>query len=383
MRKKIIVLTSIVLIILVVLILFKTDIKYFIKGQPLLYKYAKKGSNILKLLSDKPDQKVFTKDVKREVSVKIDVEKSLGAFDPFFKGIGMGTFHDGVLKSYNQSFFELLKQTNEKASNKKFVYLNMKGIFMDAPHKGIRDDGAHIYIKDQDGKINYHWKIVDAVLDKVVHFGLRPIITFIPMPQELASDIDRKNPWNKGIVSPPNDYRLWRELLFQTIRHLTDRYGSSEIETWYFEIWNEPDLFSYFWIPHPDERRYPKRSDFSEYCKLYDYAVDGAVSANPNIKIGGPALAGDVNIFFEKFLMHCFHEKNHATGKKGTRVDFISRHHYGKIEERIIPKFKQFIDKGKDICGPSFKNLDVLITETGPTAVPESWLNTRYVAAWM
>ena len=33
-------------------------------------------------------------------------------------------------------------------------------------------------------------------------------------------------------------------ILFEAvISHLAERYGEKEIETWYYELWNEPDIF--------------------------------------------------------------------------------------------------------------------------------------------
>ena len=40
------------------------------------------------------------------------------------------------------------------------------------------------------------------------------------------------------------------------------RYGMAEVLTWYWEVWNEPDIF--YW--HGTEK---------EYNRLYDYAVAG------------------------------------------------------------------------------------------------------------
>ena len=314
------------------------------------------------------------------VNIVVDVDKTIRSYEHFYNGIGMGSFNDGFLLPYNRNFFKLLANTNRR--KKLFYYVIGKGMFMDKPSKPRRDDGGHVYQRDEFGNVTYYWYIVDTALDKVLGNGLKPIISLTFMPQDLASDTQRRNPWNKGIISPPSDYRKWRELIYQTVKHLRERYGSSEIRTWYFEVWNEPDLFKFFWIPHPDQRRFHKRAHFEEYCKLYDYTVDGALAADSTIRIGGPALAGD-RLFLEKFLEHCLYGKNYATGRMGTRVDFISRHHYGRIEERILPRFEAFIDKAKEVAGKSFDNFEILITETGPNTAKKPWLNTRYAAAWI
>ena len=36
--------------------------------------------------------------------------------------------------------------------------------------------------------------------------------------------------------------RHWKRLVRDLALHLIERYGRSEVETWYFETWNEPDV---------------------------------------------------------------------------------------------------------------------------------------------
>ena len=318
---------------------------------------------------------------RKEISVQIDAGQPTGVVKDFYNGIGMGSFKDGVLKRVNRAFFEMVAKTNEDLD---FVeYVGMKSIFKDKPKKWGADDGAHVVSRDAAGNIVYHWDIVDAVIDALVkQYQFKPIISFTFMPEALAANPNRKNPWHKGIVSPPEEYMEWRNLIYETVRHLKERYGASEIRSWYFEVWNEPDYYQYFWIAHPDKKKFPKQSDHDSFCKFYDYTVDGALAADPHIKIGGPGLAGDRR-FLREFLDHCYRGTNNVTGKTGSRLNFVSRHHYGNIEERIIPQYRSFMDEIVKYSGAEFDALEILITETGPSAMPRPWLNNQYVAAWI
>ncbi|MCD6469701.1 hypothetical protein J7L29_02755 [Candidatus Bathyarchaeota archaeon] len=96
--------------------------------------------------------------------------------------------------------------------------------------------------------------------------------------------------------------------MYEAVKHRKERYGAKEIESWYLEVWNEPD--GSYWV-----------SSIEEYCKLYDYSVDGAVAAHPKIKIGGPCSCPGRPEFLDKFLAHCDHDENYVTGEKGTRLD--------------------------------------------------------------
>jgi xylan 1,4-beta-xylosidase len=66
-----------------------------------------------------------------------------------------------------------------------------------------------------------------------------------------------------GQAYPPKDYDRWRALCQEWVKHSVERYGRAEVESWWWEVWNEPNIR--YWQATPEE-----------YHKLYDYAVDGA-----------------------------------------------------------------------------------------------------------
>ena len=123
-----------------------------------------------------------------------------------------------------------------------------------------------------------------------------------------------------GWAYPPKDYQKWSELVFQFVRHLRERYGDAEVKTWLWEVWNEPDIG--YWKGTPEE-----------YFKLYDFSADAVLRALPDARIGGPDSTGPASPkaaeFLRSFLDHCAHQKNLATGKIGSHLDFISFHPKG------------------------------------------------------
>ena len=50
-----------------------------------------------------------------------------------------------------------------------------------------------------------------------------------------------------GNITPPRDHAKWEGLVSALVRHWTDRYGKAEVQRWYFEVWNEPNLKDLFW----------------------------------------------------------------------------------------------------------------------------------------
>ncbi len=103
---------------------------------------------------------------------------------------------------------------------------------------------------------------------------------------------------------------------------MVERYGKETVSTWYWEVWNEPDL-KYYWKGTEDE-----------YNKLYDYAVAGIRQAIPNARVGGPATTGpgpqgNASEYLRAFLAHCATNKSEATGGP-IPLDFISFHVKGR-----------------------------------------------------
>ena len=43
----------------------------------------------------------------------------------------------------------------------------------------------------------------------------------------------------------PEGLNKWRELVYQWVKHCVERCGKKEVESWYWEVWNEPN--GYYW----------------------------------------------------------------------------------------------------------------------------------------
>ena len=92
------------------------------------------------------------------------------------------------------------------------------------------------------------------------------------------------------------------------------------MESWWWEVWNEPDIG--YWQGTPEE-----------YFKLYDYAAEGLKRALPTARIGGPHVTGPTGArpqkFLRDFLEHCLRGRNDATGKTGSPLDYVGFHAKG------------------------------------------------------
>ncbi len=119
-----------------------------------------------------------------------------------------------------------------------------------------------------------------------------------------------------GQSYPPKDYAKWGELVYQWTKHCVEKYGADEVNQWYWEVWNEANIS--YW-----------HGTTQDYCKLYDYAVDGVRRALPTARVGGPETAGDAGQWTREFLEHCLRGTNYVTGKIGSPLDFFSFHAKG------------------------------------------------------
>lgn len=188
---------------------------------------------------------------------------------------------------------------------------------------------TNVYTEDASGRAVYSWAILDRIFDTFHDTGLEPLVEIGFMPEALSTHPQpyrhdfpngRLGDIYTGWAYPPKDYQKWSELVFQFVRHLRERYGDSEVKTWLWEVWNEPDIG--YWKGTQDE-----------FFKLYDFTVDAVLRAFPDATIGGPDSTGPGSMksaaFLEAFLDHCAHQKNYVTGKVGSHLDFVSFHPKG------------------------------------------------------
>lgn len=185
-------------------------------------------------------------------------------------------------------------------------------------------------------KLQYNWHYIDALYDFLLETGIRPIVEFGFMPPALASGTQTQF-WWKGNITPPTDYAQWGALIEALVRHWQERYGLEEIRRWYYEVWNEPNLYC-FWS-----------GTKSGYFELYRHTVQAVKRVDGMLRVGGPATSNFVpdgrfdgeredtarhmthkvedldslkwhGVWIEDFLRFCAEEK--------LPVDFVSCHPY-------------------------------------------------------
>jgi xylan 1,4-beta-xylosidase len=230
---------------------------------------------------------------------------------------------------------------------------------------------TNAYTENSSGEPAYDWRIVDRIFDAYLQAHAKPFVEIGFMPEALSV---RPEPYTRhwpkpddgiGWSYPPKDYEKWSELISEWVRHSIARYGRSEVESWYWEVWNEPDIS--YWRGTPEE-----------YDKLYDYAAEGVKRVLPGARVGGPATTGPDNpkaaAFLQQFLEHCARGRNYATGHWGAPLDFITFHAKGApevVEGHVrmgLARNMNDVAKGFEIVTafPQFKKLPIILSECDP-----------------
>ncbi|MGD0037638.1 MAG: glycoside hydrolase [Bacteroidota bacterium] len=294
------------------------------------------------------------KSVLQERIINLDFNKIKGNFNTMFKEcIGAGRANEGLRADWQQQLAYVKKECD-------FKYIRMHGLLTD-------DMG--VYREDKNGKPEYNFQYIDVLYDYLLSIGMKPFVELGFMPETLASD-KQVIFWWRGNVTPPKDYKKWEDLIRNLTLHFTERYGAEEVKTWYFEVWNEPNLHG-FWSGTQEE-----------YFKLYKYSVQAIKSVNKEYRVGGPATAGAA--WEPEMIYFC--------SKNALPLDFISTHSYG-VKQGYLDEFGNsgtILDKNsmsvsgdilqsrKEIASSSMPNLELHYTEWSSSYTPTDPIHDSY-----
>ena len=304
------------------------------------------------------------------ISIRVDASQPIGSFKPIYSYFG----YDEPNYTYTANGTKLVKELG--ALSNAPVYIRTHFLLATGDGRGgFKWGSTNAYTEDAAGKPIYDWRVIDRIFETYLRAGAKPFVEIGFMPQALSAKPEPYRPtWIPGAANkdyaigwsyPPRDYRKWEELVYQWVRHYVEKYGQQEVESWYWEVWNEPDIF--YWHGTPED-----------YEKLYDYAANGVKRALPSARIGGPATTGPASTqaaaFLRHFLEHCDHGTNFATGEAGAPIDFVTYHAKGRpsvVAGHVrmgIAKHMQDVDEGFRIVRSfaKFRDLPIILSESDP-----------------
>ena len=298
--------------------------------------------------------------------------------------VGAGRANEGLRSSWQEQL-EMVKKYDG------FRYVRFHGIFQ---------DDMFVYREDEHGNPIYNFQYVDDLYDRMLERGVRPFVELSFSPGQLAT-VKNTTFWWHADGSPPSDYGKWANLVHAFVEHCEERYGRDEVRHWYFEVWNEANLYQSFFRGGSQEK----------YFELYKVTAETIKKIDPQLRVGGPATSNfnmddeavkkaQVSgkafdpltipwrpVWIEDFLNYCHRNK--------LPVDFVSTHPYPQdfaIDEPGMPKGKGYrrnIDSTRDdlrtmrkiISASSYPKAEIHLTEWNSSPSPVDHTHDSLAAA--
>ncbi|MFD2288268.1 beta-xylosidase [Pedobacter petrophilus] len=312
-----------------------------------------------------------------KADLKINFDRKIGTMKPIWAWFG----YDEPNYTYMKDGQKLLTDLSRLSPVP--VYVRTHNLLTSGDGTpALKWGSTNAYTEDANGNPVYNWTIVDRIFDTYVKRGMKPLAQIGFMPEALSiKPQPYQHKWKPGTryeeiltgwAYPPKDYKKWGNLVYEWVKHCVARYGQKEVESWYWEVWNEAD--GAYW-----------KGTQAEFFKLYDYAADGLKRALPGAKIGGANVTGGGSKYLDAFLKHCLTDTNYVTGKIGSPLDAVLFHAKGspkvvnnvvvmnlRTELRNVESNYKVINKY-----PQLKNIPVIIGEFDPEGCAACGMSTN------
>ena len=300
--------------------------------------------------------------LENEITINVDAADRRGKLDPVWSYFG----YDEPNYTYAPGGKKLLKEL--AALSGAPVYVRTHNLLTSGDGTpSLKWGSTGVYSEDGSGHPVYDWTIIDRIFDAYHESGIRPLVEIGFMPEALSTHPQPyRHHWPEGNLwtgwaYPPKDYARWSELIYNWASHVVNRYGRPEVETWLWEVWNEPDIG--YWQGTPDE-----------YCRLHDYSAAAVRRALPGAIIGGPHTTGGGGEYLRGFLNHCSRGTNAATGGTGSPLDYIAFHPKGStrfVDGHIrmsLGNHLKNVDRNLEVIAslPEWRSMPIVLGESDP-----------------
>jgi xylan 1,4-beta-xylosidase len=277
-------------------------------------------------------------------NITVDATAATAPFPHFWEKIfGSGRAILSLRDDYRKDLDTVHQATN-------FESVRFHGIFNDDiglydPDRQTKNPGLAAEAVQSDTVYNFSY--VDQIYDGLLAHHVKPFVELSFMPKKMSSDANALHPfWYHPNVAPPSDYRLWDGMVTAFAKHLIGRYGIAEVSTWYFEVWNEPNLD--FWGGNPKQ---------NTYFELYDHTARALKAVNRHLIVGGPATAQAA--WVPEFLAHI--------KRANVPADFVSTHVYANDTARDVLQSDEKIPRDRMVCRAVSKVHGEIIRSPFPT----------------
>ncbi len=235
--------------------------------------------------------------------MKVEIDRSLPTIPTDYSWqFGLGNDH--AYQLHRTDVCEHIKLAHEELGIK---YIRCHGVLDDDMLTYQRMGDCRMFgsvpFKNRIEEINF--RQVGHVYDNLLACGVKPFVELSFMPSALAKGKKLGLRYNPNITMPKS-LTAWSAYIQKLIRFLLDRYGIDEVGSWYFEVWNEPDLSCFF------------AGSQKDYFRLYEATARAIKAVSPKLRVGGPSTSAC--LWLEEFLAFC--------KERDVPCDFVSTHHY-------------------------------------------------------
>ena len=288
--------------------------------------------------------------------VTLDAAQAKGALDRFFD-LSIGSDYPGTLIRPDAE-----AQLKTAVDELGFRYIRFHAIFHDVLGT----------VKVVNGRTVYDWSKIDRLYDDLRARGIKPFVELGFTPEALKTS-DNSIFWWHGNTSHPKP-EMWRDLVDAFARHLEQRYGREQVRSWYFEVWNEPNLDG-FW----------EKADQPAYFALYELTARTLKAVDPQLRVGGPSTAGAA--WVTEFLDH--------VARSGAPIDFVTTHTYGvdggfldekgESDTKLSPSLDSIVGDVRKVRAQlrasKFPTLPLYFTEWSTSYTPRDPVHDSYISA--
>ncbi len=235
------------------------------------------------------------------VPIQVDAARHTGPLRPVWSFFG-----------YDEPNYTYMKDGRKLLSE--LAALSPVPVYVRAHNLLITGDGTaalkwgstNAYTEDATGKPVYDWTIVDRIFDTYIERNMKPLVEIGFMPEALSvasraipPSLEARRQLRRHLhrlgVSAQGLRQVGANWSISGCSTASQKYGRAEVESWYWEVWNEPNIG--YWQGTPEE-----------YHKLYDYTADAVKRALPAARVGGPDSTGpgerQRGAFLRDFLEH-------------------------------------------------------------------------------
>ena len=300
----------------------------------------------------------------RDVTIRVDAAREIGELRPIWRFFGADEPNYAYMKDGRRLLTEL------GALRPHDVYFRAHNLLTSGDGTpALKWGSTNAYTEDAAGRPIYDWTTIDRIFDTYLARGVRPYVQLGFMPKALSTRPEPyQHEWRPGSgelftgwAYPPKDYGKWGELVYQLTQHCIAKYGVDEVEGWYWETWNEPNIG--YWKGTRDE-----------FFRLHDITLAAVRRALPQARTVGPHMAGADAQWLTAYLDHVFRSSGVAGQPIAEQPNILSFHPKGSpttIDGHVrmgIATQLQVTDRNFATIAsyPEAKRLPIILGESDP-----------------